>query len=182
MHGLPASMTGVKLRGHSRNRTRRQRLRSLAAPGDGGCAHGACTRCGGGVWRRRGGRGGGDGGTGAGGAGGIGSIGGSGAIATFSTASTRNAGASTTARQNFRSTSAVAIVTRWGILGVGVCGVSSSGARFSPVLTGGGFFVCWAPLTATGERLIWIELLLARQSVRLTVLSAQTSTLDASIA
>ena len=31
-----------------------------------------------------------------------------------------------------------------------------------------------------GERLIWLELLLARQLVRLTVLSAQTSTLDAS--
>jgi hypothetical protein len=32
-----------------------------------------------------------------------------------------------------------------------------------------------------GERLIWIEPLLARQLVRLTVLSAQTSTLDASV-
>jgi hypothetical protein len=31
-----------------------------------------------------------------------------------------------------------------------------------------------------GERLIWLEPLLARQLVRLTVLSAQTSTLDAS--
>ena len=31
-----------------------------------------------------------------------------------------------------------------------------------------------------GQRLIWLELLLARQLVRLTVLSAQTSTLDAS--
>jgi hypothetical protein len=33
---------------------------------------------------------------------------------------------------------------------------------------------------AKGERQIWLELLLARQLVRLTVLSAQTSTLDAS--
>jgi hypothetical protein len=32
-----------------------------------------------------------------------------------------------------------------------------------------------------GERLIWLEPLLARQLVRLTVLSAQTSTLDASV-
>jgi hypothetical protein len=31
------------------------------------------------------------------------------------------------------------------------------------------------------QRLIWLELLLARQLVRLTVLSAQTSTLDASV-
>jgi hypothetical protein len=32
-----------------------------------------------------------------------------------------------------------------------------------------------------GERLIWLEPLLAGQLVRLTVLSAQTSTLDASV-